>query len=143
MSMLSVIKAYIKTNPNIESSVPVWVDFMGSEPDQISIIPIPGSRVIEDYINGDSMRAFPFAIQSVESTADELERLQNSGFYEELSEWFETQTFSGVLPTLEDDKVAESIETMGWAYLFAQGESQTGVYQIQCRLVYFQPRLGD
>ena len=138
MSLLSALKTYLKTNTSVAALAAVFVDFMGEEPDQLAIIPIPGNRVIETYINGNSKRAFPFAIQSVESTADELGRIQNSGFYEDLSEWFESQTKAGVLPTLGTGKTAESIETMGWAYLFAQGQSQTGIYQVQCRLVYRQ-----
>jgi hypothetical protein len=138
MSFLSAIKDYLKTNPNIASQTPIWVDFMGEKASEITIIQLPGNKVLESYINGDSRRVFPFAIQSMESTADELQRIQNSGFYEDLSDWLESQDELKVYPVLDAGKTAERIETMGWGYLVQQGNSQTGIYQISCRLIYYQ-----
>jgi hypothetical protein len=135
---IEAIKSYLKTYSGLKSKAPMWVDFLGHKPTEYAIIPLPGEKIIETYVNGSSLRAFPFAFQSMESTADELARLQTNGFYESLSDWFETQSESGILPTLNSNKVAERIETLGWAFLFEQGESSTGIYQIQCRLVYEQ-----
>lgn len=138
MSIISALKNYLKTNPSIPSQAPVWVDYMENKPTQFSILTLPGNQILEEYIDGSSRRVYPFAIQSIESTADELERLENSGFYEDLSEWFEEQSEAGTLPDLGTGKTAERIEMMGWGYLFQTGESQTGIYQIQCRLIYEQ-----
>ncbi|MEN6300822.1 MAG: chloramphenicol resistance protein, partial [Anaerolineaceae bacterium] len=57
---------------------------------------------------------------------------------EEFADWLESQTAAGVLPTPGTKKTAESIEATGWGYLFEQGDSDTGIYQIQCKLVYRQ-----
>jgi hypothetical protein len=137
-SILSAIQSYLKTYTGLKSGAPTWVDYLGQSPTEYSIVPIPGSRVVESYINGGSLREFPFAIQSMESTADDANRLDVNGFYESLADWFETQTASGSLPTLATGKTPLSIEALGWGYLSEQGESQTGVYQIQCKLVYEQ-----
>ena len=138
MSIISAIQTYIKDYTSLKSGAPVWVDYLGSEPTEYSIVPLPGGRIIEEYINGNSLRSYPFAFQSMESTADDLERLGTQGFFEAFADWLEQQTESGDLPTLGAGQTAESIETTGWGYLFQQGESQTGVYQIQCLLVYRQ-----
>ena len=74
----------------------------------------------------------------MESTSDELERLENSGFFETFTDWLESQTESGDLPTLGAKKTAEKIEALGWAYLYEQGKSSTGIYQVQCKLTYDQ-----
>ena len=94
--------------------------------------------IVESYINGGSLREFPFAFQSMASTADDLERLQNIGFYEAFADWLETQSLAGTLPTLGAKQTAEKIEALNWAYLYEQGESSTGVYQITCKLTYTQ-----
>jgi hypothetical protein len=39
---------------------------------------------------------------------------------------------------MDEGKTATAIEATGWAYLYEQGQSDTGVYQIQCRLTYEQ-----
>jgi len=138
MTIIEAVQAYIKTYTSLKSGAPVWVDYLGNKPTEYSIVPLPGARIIESYINGSSLRSYPFAFQSMESTADDLERLGTQGFFEAFADWLEEQTESGNLPTLGAGQTAESIETTGWGYLFQQGESQTGVYQIQCLLVYRQ-----
>jgi hypothetical protein len=138
MSLISAVKTYLKTYSSLKSGAPVWVDFLGSKPTQYAVMPLAGGRIVEEYLNGSSLREYPFAFQSMESTADELERLETEGFYEAFAAWLESQTASGSLPTLASGQTAESIEATGWGYLYQTGESQTGVYQIQCRLTYTQ-----
>lgn len=138
MTIIESVKNYIKTNPTIDNEIPVWVDFIGEKPGEIGIIPLPGNKIEETYLDGTTIRIFRFAIQSMESTADELTRLENSGFYEQLSDWFETQTEAGTLPTLDTGKTALEIETLGWGYLLNEGQSETGIYQVQCALRYRQ-----
>jgi hypothetical protein len=137
MTVLSAVKTYLKTY-GVLTSATVLTDFLGAKPAQYTIIPLPGAQVVEWYINGGSSREFPFALQSMKSTADELERLDNIGFFETFSDWLETQTVAGTLPTLATGKTPSKIEALGWAFLYEEGQSSTGIYQIQCKLTYDQ-----
>jgi len=137
-TIIDAVQTYLKTYSGLASGAPVWVDFLGQSPTEYGIIPLPGARIVETYIDGSSIREFPFAFQSTESTADDLERFENNGFYETFADWLESQTLAGALPTMESGKTAEKIEALGWGFLFQQGESQTGIYQIQCKLTYKQ-----
>jgi hypothetical protein len=140
MSVLSALKTFIATYNGLASGALLLADHLDQNPVSYAIIPLPGAKIVEAYINGGSTREFPFAFQATFSTADEAERLENSGFYEALSDWFETQTEAGTLPTLTGSpaKTPEKIEALGWAYIYEQGESSTGVYQITCKLTYSQ-----
>jgi hypothetical protein len=138
MSILSALQMYLKTYSGLESGAPVWVDKLGPNVPEYSIVPLPGERIIESYINGGSVREYPFAFQVIISTADDPERLETNEFFESLAEWMETQTAAGTLPLLSTGKTPLSIEATQWGYLFEEGESDSGVYQIQCRLVYEQ-----
>ena len=138
MSIISAIKTYLKTYTGLKTNAPVWVDFLGPLPTEYAVIPLAGGRVLESYIDGSSLREYPFAFQSMESTADELERLETQDFYEAFAEWLESQTEIGTLPTLATGKTAVDIMATGWGYLYEQGQSETGVYQIQCKLFYKQ-----
>ena len=100
MTILSSLKTWLEDYSGLETDAPVWVNHLGSEPTQYGIVPLGGSRIIESYVDGSSLRSFPFAFQSVESTIDELQRLENIGFYELLADWFESETDDGTLPTL-------------------------------------------
>ena len=138
MSIISALKTYIQTYTGLKTDAPVWVDTIGANPTEYAIIPLAGAKIVEQYINGGSLREYPFAFQSAEYTADELERIENSGFFEAFSDWLEIQTLAGVLPTLGAKQTATEIEATGWGYLFQQGQSKTGIYQVQCRLIYEQ-----
>lgn len=138
ISMISAVRTYIKTYGSLVANAPVWVNYLSVTPTEYAIIPLPGARVIETDIRGGTVREFPFAFQSVESTADELERLESIGFYEAFATWLDVQTLSGVFPTLNAGQTPEKIEALGWAYLYEQGQSDTGIYQIQCKLTYSQ-----
>jgi len=136
MTTLSAIRDYIKAYDQLAEGSPVWVNYLGENPIEYAIISLPGERVIEAYVNGDAVMAYPFVFQSAESTTDNLERLETMGFYEAFADWLDTQTEAEDFPTLASGLTPVAIEALGWAYLYKQGESETGVYQIQCRLVY-------
>ena len=138
MSMISALKTYIATYSGLETNAPLLVDVLGKTPTQYALVPIPGARIVESYINGETKREYPFAIQSMESNADEATRIAVNEFYEGLADWFETQTKAGTLPTLATGKTAESIEALGWGFLQEFGESGSGIYQIQAKLIYEQ-----
>jgi hypothetical protein len=138
MSIITALRTYLATYSGLETGAPLFVDNLGASPTQYAIIPLPGEKIVESYIDGSSLREYPFAVRSMESTADDLERMETNGFYETFSAWLENQTEAGAFPTLAVGKTPISIEAVGWGYLYEQGESTTGVYQIQCRLTYEQ-----
>lgn len=138
MSLISALRTYLAAYSGLKSGAPLWVDYLGSDPTQYALAPLAGGKIVESYIDGSSLREFPFAFQSMESTADDLERLENNGFFETFADWLESQTDAGLFPSLGAGKTPELIEATGWGYLFEQGESETGIYQVNCRLVYKQ-----
>ncbi len=138
MSIIGAIRDYLVGYSGLEEGAPVWVDYLGQNPTEYTVVPIPGNRIIETYLDGSSLREYAFAFRSMESTADDLARIESSSFYESFADWLETQTEAGSLPEMDSGQIAERIEALGWGYLFEQGVSATGIYQVQCRLVYKQ-----
>jgi len=138
MSIISGLRTYLASYSGLVSGAPLWVDTLGQLATEYAINPIAGERILESYIDGSSLREYPFAFQSTESTADNLERIETLGFYEAFADWLETQSEAGTLPTLGTKQTAEKIEALGWGFLFSPGESGTGIYQIQCKLTYQQ-----
>jgi hypothetical protein len=136
MSMIESVRTYIKDYTALGDNAPVWVAYLGVSAGQYDVLPVAGGKVIETYINDTRLCEYPFAFRGMESTADELARLENYGLFEAFSEWLDQQTMADDLPTLDGGKTAEAIEATGWGYLFQEGQSATGVYQILCRLIY-------
>lgn len=137
-TIIESLKTYLQAYTELPTGAPVWVDYLSKEPGNYAIIPLPGARKIEEYLDGSSLREFPFAFQAMVSTADEYERLATTGFFELFAEWLDTQSDADTFPTLKAGKTPDKIEATGWGSLFEQGESDTGVYQIQCKLTYYQ-----
>ena len=137
MTIISALRTYILTYSGMGSN-PVWVGFLGKEPTQYAIFPLPGARIVRTDIIGNTEREFPFAIESVEFTADDPKRIANCEFYEALADWFETQTKAGTLPSLGTGKTATAIEALGWGVIFEQSDSGVANYQIQAKLSYEQ-----
>jgi hypothetical protein len=139
MSIISALQTYIKTFPSLETGRMVFVDYLGVTYDtEYSITPLPGTRIIEETITGIKTMEYPFAFMTKVLTADDLERVGNNGFQETFATWLDTQTLAGTFPTLEAGKTPEKIEAVSWGYLFEQGESQSGIYRIECKLTYAQ-----
>jgi len=137
-TIIEALRTYIAGYSELTTGAPLWVDYLGKEPDQYAIIPLPGARIVEEYIDESSLREFPFALHAMLSTAADAERLQSNGFFEAFAEWLDAQTSTGAFPVLGAGKVVTEIEATSWGFLFEQGESGTGVYQISCRLEYEQ-----
>lgn len=139
MTILGAIQTYIKTYGSLESNAPVLIDFLGVNPTGYSIVSLPGANVVERYLDGGSLREYPFALQAMFSTADDAERLENLGFFEAFADWLESQTAAGVLPTsLGTGRTSEKIEATGQAFLYEQGVSGRGIYSVQAKLTYSQ-----
>ena len=142
MSVLSSIKTYIQTYAGLVTNAPVWVNHLGDSPTEYAVVPLGGGRIVATYLDQSSEREFPFALQSAESTLDEINRLASIGFFEAFSDWLESQTLADVLPTMEANQTAKKIEALGWGFLVQQGDSGTGIYQVQCKLTYGQSAPG-
>lgn len=138
MSIITALRTFIATYNGLATGAALQVDQLGKEPTSYSIDPLPGARVVDTDILGNTTREYPFAFNSMESTAADLERQYNNEFFENFADWLDTQTKAGILPTLASGKTAEKIEALGWGYLFQEGESGTGIYQIQAKLTYKQ-----
>lgn len=139
-SIAEGLRAFVITNEDLVDGRGLWIDYMGGDPSGYSIVPQPGTRIVESYINGKTLREYPFALQSAEGTRDDLERINSHKFFEGFAQWLEQQTVDGVFPELPSGLTPELIEAVQWGYLFEQGESGIGVYQIQCRLQYMQAK---
>lgn len=139
MSIISAVRTYIKQYAGIDSKGKLlWVDYLSERAPGYTINPVDGERITSIDILGNTVREFPFAFQMMKRTVDDVQRTENIEFFEDLTAWMESQTELGELPILEEGKHALSIDTLGWGYLYETGPSDTGIYQILCRLEYEQ-----
>lgn len=138
MKIIESVKNFILTCPHLEGLAAVNVDFLPESPDTYSIEEVPTNSVIRTYLDGSQERQYVFVFASRFCYSDEARNnIENSGFYEEFSDWLDEQTKNGNLPIMRDGMTPTKVEAMSSGYLFdISGDLTNARYQIQCRLIY-------
>ena len=138
MKIIESVKNFILTCPFLAELAKVNVDFLPESPDTYSIEEVPTNSVIRTYLDGTQERQYVFVFASRLYYSDEVKNnIENSGFYEDFSDWLDEQTKNGNLPVMRKGLTPSKIEAMSSGYLFdISGDLSNARYQIQCRLIY-------
>ena len=137
MKIIESVKNFILTCPCL-AELAVHVDFLPESTDTYSIEEVPVNSVLQTYLDGTQERQFVFVFASRFYYSDETRNnIENSGFYEDFSDWLDEQTKVGNFPVMRDGLTPSKIEAMSSGYLFdISGDMSNARYQIQCRLIY-------
>ena len=134
-SITQGIKTFLETYSPLSGGV--YVEFVGEQPTEYSVVMLPELEKIEEWIVSGGIYGRHFLLNMRAATVEDADRLQSSGFFEDFQEWLMSQTEAGVLPTLPSGYTALSIEALSNGYLMESSEVlSTAVYSINCRLVY-------
>lgn len=144
MSQTPIVKAmldWLASCPLVsgynDGDVAFAIEYLGAEPAQFSLEVSPSAPTIEQYISG-SLRARNFVLASrMIYSQDEAQQAANSGFWEEFSDWVETQSRRGELPLLGPGKKAEKVVCLSPGYIIGQ-DANTCRTQMQLQLQYYQ-----
>ena len=136
-----IIKAlydYILECPYLTKLNNIFVNFLDKDSLNYSIEEVPGKTIVSKHVDGSSERQITFTFASVFDFSEEIEtQINDSGFYEDFSEWIEENDYKGVYPELKEGLTPTSIEvvTSGYLYSIISGHRKAR-YQIQCKLTY-------
>lgn len=104
-SMIESVRDYFLECPILKDGH-LYIDYLNEKPTDYSIDPLVCSPIVKKYSDGGSLRRYQFAFMSSEVySQSEIENMQNSGFYERLAEWIETQNKINNLPAFQDVEV--------------------------------------
>lgn len=100
-----------------------------------SLDPIPSDPVYKAYVDGGKIYQFQYSFTSKEAyDGDSRTMIDNSFFYQNLSEWVEQQNNDDILPELKGRQVISNT-LMSSYYLFGS-DADLAKYQVQLRLLY-------
>lgn len=137
MTIVESIRNFILTCPFLADGH-VRIDYLGANSTEYTIDSVPCTEVVKKYIDGSCIKQHVFVFASRESYgANELQNIENSGFYEKFAAWLKEQTEINSLPILQEGKKAQKIEAQSTGYLISSTPNEAR-YQVQCRLVYFE-----
>lgn len=138
MTMIESIRNYIKTFPGVTGER-LNVDFLPEKAQKYSVDVVPVQSVVKWFVDGSSIRQFSFIVASRMFYGKEIrQQLDNLGFFEDFERWITENSRKGTFPTLTGGRVPRRMEVTTSGYVFMPGED-TARYQIQGRIVYYQP----
>ncbi|NFF80382.1 chloramphenicol resistance protein [Clostridium botulinum] len=118
----------------------VNVNYLDSNIDTYSIEEVPCEPILKKYLDGSSLRQYLFVFTSREPySSNEVQNIENSGFYEKFADWIEIQNDNEVFPILGENMECTEIKVGSSGYAFAVSED-TAQYQIQLRLKYLKKK---
>ena len=136
--IINSIRDFMRQCPLLEGNRRINVDYLPNNPVEYSIDAIPSNTVVKKYTSGGAIKQFIFVFASKEYYgSDVLTNIENSGFYEDLSNWIETKSKRGELPQLSKGRESISMEVLDSGYLF-QADEDMARYQMQLRLTYYE-----
>lgn len=140
-SIIQCIRDFIKKCPYLpEFQKSIGVDYLAPDVQSYMIEAVPCDPILKRYITGQSIRQYRFNFGSRETySADVLDNLANSMFYEHFQEWLEECTKSANLPDLTGGKLSRQIMATTHGYVYDASDQQKAQYMIQCNLIYYCP----
>jgi len=133
--MIEKIRQYLIDNQIIDEGLRINVDFLGENPTEFALEPLPVNPILERYLNGSSLRQFQFQLLSCNDYgADVFQNIANSTYYENLYNLIESNNEKGILP---DIKGIDSIECLNSGGILDVG-TNTARYSIQMRITYYK-----
>ena len=133
--MIEKIRQYFIDINVLDEKCKINIDFLGNEPVEYVIEPIPTEKIFKKYIDGSYTEQFEFQLASRESYGqDVLTNMQNNLFYENLS---------NVINRLNKNKILPKIEGIQKIEILNQGTIQNGgldtaKYSIQMRIEIYK-----
>ena len=139
MTVIEYVRDFIQTFPELNAfRKAVNVDHLGEEKGSYAIEPIPASPILKKYLDGSSKRQLIFNFCSRDYIGpDVLENLDNIAFFEKFQAWLEESTNMKKLPDMGEGRYPIKMEATTSGYNF-NADIGKGVYQIQCKFIYFQ-----
>lgn len=131
--MIEKIRQYLIDNNIIDENYRINVDFLGENPTEFAIVPIPVDPILEKYVDGSSLRQYQFQLISCNNYgADVLQNMSNSKFYEDLYDLIELNNNEGILPDIDG---IETIECLNNGAIL-DVTTNTARYSIQMKITY-------
>ena len=133
--MIEKIRTYFIENNIIDEDSRINVDFLGEEPTEFALEPIPVNPILEKYVDGSSYRQFQFQLLSCNDYgSDVIQNMSNSTYYENLYTLIEKNNNMKKLPNIDG---IDSIECLNSGGILDAG-TNTARYSIQMRITYFK-----
>lgn len=133
MRIIESIREYFKKCPLLDEEARISVDYIGVDAIEYAIYSEPIDPIYKKYVDGGSLKQFGFTFTTISFySAEIMQQLENSHFFEDFQKWIEENNKNYILPEIEG---AIRIDILSNGFLLDAG-SDKAKYQIQLKLIY-------
>lgn len=133
MTKIEAIREYFNKCPVLDDEARINIDYIGNEVIEYAIYSEPISPIYKEYVDGGTIKQFGFTFTTINFySAELLQQLENSSFFEDFQAWIEDNNKNHNLPLV---KGAIRIEILTNGFLL-DAEADKAKYQIQLKLIY-------
>lgn len=133
MTKIEAIREYFNKCPVLDDEARINIDYIGNEVIEYAIYSEPISPIYKEYVDGGTIKQFGFTFTTINFySAELLQQLENSSFFEDFQAWIEENNKNHNLPLV---KGAIRIEILTNGFLL-DAEADKAKYQIQLKLIY-------
>lgn len=138
-SIIKTMQEWLNTCPFLDEFSGGHIDWTDNTALDYGIMPT-GSAVIqtEEDVLGNRVvhKQYNLALYARGWTIDDVARLENTTFLEDLADWVEEQQMAGEAPKFGDNPDDEEITAQNGMLYQLDPNGQTGLYQIQIAIFY-------
>ncbi len=138
--MINSIRTWLMKCDSFDDLKSIGVDFLSSDANTASIEKAPGQKTIETRVNGDKIKQINIILRAWFPYSEELKQnIENSNFFEDVSDWIEEQVEDNSLPVFKKNKVCTNVEVTTSDYLISLADNmRKACYQMQLRVEYLK-----
>lgn len=142
-SVIECIKKYFKKCPYLNELSEIKVDYLdvdSKDREYWSIEPLEVPVILKKNVLGTKTERqcqFILATRSFFNPMVDTQNIENLHLFEKIAEWLYQNTKKKVLPILNENEIATSIESTTGGYLYGTSKDNTiARYQMTCKLLY-------
>jgi len=140
--IIEAVREWLKSCPLIDDGTRFRVNYLGAESSEFTIDDIPTETVVNQYIDGSTLRQKSFMLASRQSySGDVINNLEKSGMYDDFIEWVEEQDLTENYPDIVvGDVISVGVPSTGY---IAEADVDTARYQITITIIYHKENKND
>lgn len=129
------VRDWLRSCPLVDSNDKFSINYLGAQPTEYTVDDVPGVGVIKKYYGG-ALKQKTYVIASRQSySADVLQNAANSGLFDNLTKWVETQNINRSYPTLGNGAIVQQVDVLSSGYLMEVG-SDSARFQFEIQILY-------
>ncbi len=135
MNVVDYVKELVESCPFIgEFLSATYVDYTNQENAGECGIFLGGQTLISEDMHGNTTWQYNFALQAVQFSREDFERISNAAFSERFCQWARSKNRD--LPDMGEGMEPISLSAGNGAFFDLSEDGNTGTYMIQCSLIY-------